>query len=61
MSTILPEGENIRRAVKWISGQLQDNPDETVQKLINDATVRFDLSPKDGEFLVRFYRKEEGD
>jgi len=61
MSTILPEGENIRRAVKWISGQLQDNPDETVQKLINDATVRFDLSPKDGEFLVRLYRKEEGD
>ena len=58
MSNILPEGENIRRAVKWISGRLQDNPNETVQKLINDATIRFDLSPKDGEFLIRFYKSD---
>ena len=60
MSTILPEGENIRRAVKWISESLNDNQDAVIQKLINEATIRFDLSPKDGEFLIRFYRDKNG-
>ncbi|MDY7032083.1 MAG: hypothetical protein SVY10_09285 [Thermodesulfobacteriota bacterium] len=60
MSNILPEGENIRRAVKWISEHLEENPDEIINKLINEATIRFDLSPKDGEFLIRFYRNKNG-
>jgi hypothetical protein len=59
MSNILPEGETIRRAVKWISGHLQENPDEAVQRLINKATINFDLSPKDAEFLIRFYHEKK--
>lgn len=58
MTTIMPEGENIRKAVKWISGELQDNPNKSLQKLVNDAVLRFDLSPKDAEFLTSFYRKD---
>ncbi len=57
MTTVMPEGENIRKAVKWISGELQDNPNKSLQKLVNDAVLRFDLSPKDAEFLTSFYRK----
>lgn len=57
MSTIMPEGEAIRKAVKWISGVLQEDPNKSRQKLINDAVSRFDLSPKDAEFLAEFYRK----
>jgi len=59
MSSLLPEGETMRNAVKWISGHLQDNPDQVLQKLVNDAIMRFDLSPKDADFLIRFYRKRE--
>lgn len=58
MTTVMPEGENIRKAVKWISGELQDNPNKSLQKLVNDAVLRFDLSPKDAEFLTSFYRKD---
>jgi hypothetical protein len=58
MTTIMPEGENIRKAVKWISGELQENPNKSLQKLVNDAVLRFDLSPKDAEFLTSFYRKD---
>ena len=61
MTTIMPEGESIRKAVKWISGELQDNPNKSLQKLVNDAVMRFDLSPKDAEFLTSFYRKENKD
>ncbi|MFQ5485685.1 MAG: hypothetical protein ACE5IR_13510 [bacterium] len=57
MSTILPEGASIRRAVKWISEQIQDNPGQNVQKFVNEAIAMFDLSPKDADFLVHFYRK----
>jgi hypothetical protein len=58
MTTIMPEGENIRKAVKWISSELQENPTKSLQKLVNDAVLRFDLSPKDAEFLTSFYRKD---
>jgi hypothetical protein len=54
----MPEGENIRKAVKWISSELQENPTKSLQKLVNDAVLRFDLSPKDAEFLTSFYRKD---
>jgi hypothetical protein len=61
MTTIMPEGEAIRKAVKWISGVLQDDPSKSRQKLINEAILRFDLSPKDAEFLTEFYRKGKTD
>lgn len=57
MATIMPEGEAIRKAVKWISDKLLDDPNTSVQKLINEAVMRFDLSPKDALFLTDFYRK----
>jgi hypothetical protein len=56
MSAILPEGEALRRAVKWISAELDDNKTKSVQKLIYEAVTRFDLSPKDAEFLTSFYK-----
>ncbi len=57
MATPLPEGEAIRRAVKWVSAELQDNACAPVQKLVENATLMFDLSPKDSEFLARFFRE----
>ncbi len=58
---LLPEGEDLGRAIKWVSGNLQDNPDQPVQPLVQEAIFKFDLSPRDGEFLIRFYsqKKEE--
>ncbi len=60
MTTIMPEGEALRRAVKWISAEIDDNPRKSVQKLVNEAVTRFDLSPKDTEFLMSFYKKQGG-
>jgi hypothetical protein len=61
MNTIMPEGESIRRAVKWISGELQENQNKSHQKLVNDAVLRFDLSPKETEFLTEFYGASKPD
>lgn len=61
MSTIMPEGENLRRAIKWISANLVENPNQPVQALIEEVVFKFDLSPKDAEFLMTFLRKEKSD
>jgi hypothetical protein len=59
MTTIMPEGEAILKAVKWISGELQEGPQKSIQILVNDAVSHFDLSPKEAEFLTNFYRKNK--
>jgi len=53
--SIQPEGEQLRKAVKWISEELQIRKDAELSKLIEEACVEFDISPKDEEFLMRFF------
>ena len=55
MHDVLPEGEDLRRAVKWVSTSIQEAPDSSISTLVKEAIFQFDLSPKDGEFLVRFF------
>ena len=57
MSSTLPEGEELRKAVKWISSQLEDEPKQPLSKLVEKAVFTFDLSPKDSEFLFSFFKK----
>ena len=56
---IQPEGEDLRRAVKWVSQERKANAEANLQKLVQQASLRFNLSPADGEFLVRFVKEEE--
>ena len=57
MANILPEGEELRRAVKWVSGHLQEDPGRPVQPLVQEAVFKFDLSPKEAEMLIAFFRE----
>jgi hypothetical protein len=57
--TILPEGEQLRKAIKWISDVRTEHPEKKLSALIGDACLKFDLSPKDAEVLVHFF--SEGD
>ncbi len=59
MAPILPQGENIRRAVKWISEERQSDPARPIARLIDEASVRFNLSPADGEFLHKFFKEQK--
>ena len=59
MHDILPEGEDMRRAVKWVSGSIQEVPGKPIQQLVQEATLKFDLSPKDAEFLMDFFRQRK--
>jgi hypothetical protein len=56
--SILPEGESVRKAVKWISEVLKDKPGSNIAQLIQQASLKYDLTPKDAEFLITFYKKD---
>ena len=57
--SILPQGEDLRKAVTWISEERQTDPEASLTKLIRSACMKFDLSPKDAEYLERFYKKDQ--
>jgi hypothetical protein len=57
--SVLPEGEQLRRAVKWISDQRVENPAISLSKLVADACLKFDLPPKDAEFLSNFFIEQK--
>ena len=58
MTTVQPAGEELRKAVKWISEARQDEPDKKLSKLIEEACMRFDLTPVDAEWLQRTLSEE---
>ena len=53
-----PEGEDLRKAVKWISEMIRDCANKPVLKLIEEASLKFDLTPNDQEYLIRTYVKK---
>ena len=58
--SIEPQGEELRKAVKWISQERQDNPQQKTAQLIEAACLRFNLSPKDADFLARCLKENKG-
>lgn len=59
--TILPEGEQLRKAVKWISDERREHPELSISRLIGDACLKFDLPPKDAEFLLSQFTEKTKD
>jgi hypothetical protein len=55
MATIMPESEHVQKAIKWVSANLEED-NQLLQKLIEKAVFKFDLSPKDTDFLTKFFR-----
>jgi hypothetical protein len=56
MATIQPKGERVRQAVRWISSERLDDEGKAISGLIQEASLRFNLSPKEEEELRSFYR-----
>lgn len=57
-----PKGEKLKNAVKFISEKRKDKPDMTageLNQLVSEASLQFDLSPKDEQFLLRFVKDDD--
>lgn len=53
---ILPHGEGLRRAVRWLSEQGRHDA-----AAIEEAARRFDLTPLEEEFLLRYFSGRQKD
>lgn len=56
VSEIFPKGTSLRSALRWISEQRVERPKDSLVKLIDEASIRFDLSPQEATFLHQSLR-----
>lgn len=56
---LMPEGEDLRKAIRWISGQKTAQPEKTLQNFATEAILRFDLSPRDEMLLLNFLKSAD--
>ena len=50
---IQPGGDKIRNAVKWIGQERKADPRKSTKALIEEAGMKYNLSPVEMEFLTR--------
>lgn len=55
-SPLVPEGENLRRAVRHV----EDFSMEWTAATVSEVSVKFDLSPLQEDFLVRQFVQRQG-
>ena len=46
-----PTGDKMRRVVLWISETVQANPQKKRMAILREAEIKFDLSPRECEFI----------
>lgn len=54
---VIPAGEGIRAALKWLSDRRQEEPSAPRMRLIEEAALRFDLTPVETEFLLANWKE----
>ncbi len=57
MTFPLPEGDLVRKAFLWIHEKRQETPRPALVDLVESAGKKFNLSPKECEYLFDFYSK----
>jgi hypothetical protein len=57
--SIQPKGEDLRKAVKWVSEERKYNKEKELKALIEEVCMKFNLSPMDADFLLRTLREQE--
>lgn len=56
MSSSQPGDPALRKAIRYVSDGLGEDEPDSLLAIVQRATLRFDLNPKQAEYLVRFYR-----
>lgn len=52
--SVEPQGEHVRKAVKFVSAERKYSTEKTVKQLVDEACLKFDLSPKEAGYVTRF-------
>ena len=57
--SVQPKSENFRKAFKWVAEELKFSPGKKVRALVEEASIKFNLSPKEADFLTRTLLEDE--
>jgi hypothetical protein len=57
--SVQPKSENFRKAFKWVAEERKFSPGKEVKALVEEAGLKFNLSPKEAEFLMRTLLEEK--
>lgn len=55
---IVGQGESLRRALRWLSERRLEDPKIPRMKLIEEAALRFDLTPPETDFLAMEWKEK---
>ena len=56
-SSIQGLSANLKKAVCWISETVQEHPEKNRERIITEAELRFDLTPRECDFLDTNFKK----
>mgnify|MGYP003614043107 CR=1 FL=1 len=59
MTTIMPQGELVRKAAAYLAEQRSLQPGKSLATLLDEAGMRFNLTPLDAAALERLFRDEQ--
>ena len=58
--TLIEHGELVRRALEYVQEERCRRPDAPLSSLLDEAGMRFNLTPLDAAQLARLFRKRTG-
>ena len=61
MTIVVPDSELFKRAVAYLAEMRRDFPERSLMSHVDDAGMRFNLSPLDTEALVRLFFHDNKD
>ncbi len=59
MTTIMPQSELVRKAAAYLAEQRALHTGKSLSALLDEAGMRFNLTPLDAAALERLFREEE--
>lgn len=60
INPIQAPGDKMKRALCWLSETVQHHPEKSRRQIIEEAQLRFDLSPTECTFLEKNFDKPAG-
>ena len=58
MTTIMPEGDNLRNAIKWIAELRNESSNLSDKDLVEKVCLKFNLSPIEADYLSRWIKEK---
>ena len=57
--TVIPQGSALKKALTWVADARRDHPTKEILILVDEAGMRFNLSPNESDALLHILTREK--